>query len=405
MLRVNLRDAKPGMVLAMPARHPAAVNLVLLKIDYQLDTASITRLREIGVRMVWVRYPALNCLEKFISPVVIETHGELIREVAATFESVQNKASAKTGYDIYTTAMGRLINALVSNPQAAMFLGGLGESDSDGDAANLMRHSAVVTYVSLLMGLKLSGFLVRQRRHIDPGRASQVTSLGVGAMLHDIGTIHLPEAVQELYRQTGNDQDPQWQEHPFLGYQGVRGQIEPSAATIVLNHHQRTDGSGYAGGNMPVLAGDRIHVFARIAALADAFDELQFPVNQPERPTAQVLRYLVQPRRAQQFDAPVLLALLAVVPPFAPGSILRLSDGQWAVAIDHNVDQPCRPTVQLIPDPHCLSADDDEDRDIIDLSSCAETLKVVECDGAEVGQFSFDVPASLRPEAAAANWA
>ncbi len=88
MLRVNLRNAKPGMVLAMPARHPAAVNLVLLKIDYQLDPASIKRLREIGVRMVWVRYPALNCLDKFISPMVIERENRAEPKVLVLIELI-----------------------------------------------------------------------------------------------------------------------------------------------------------------------------------------------------------------------------------------------------------------------------------------------------------------------------
>ena len=58
----------------------------------------------------------------------------------------------------------------------------------------------------------------------------------------------------------------------------------------------------------------------------------------------------------------------------------------------------------MIPDPRLLSTDGTDDRDTIDLSPCADALKVVECDGADVSAFGFDVPAALRSEKAAPNW-
>ncbi len=59
----------------------------------------------------------------------------------------------------------------------------------------------------------------------------------------------------------------------------VKGGVPASAAQVVLNHHQRFDGSGYparvdhaTGEALPPLAGKQIPVFSRIAILADIYD-------------------------------------------------------------------------------------------------------------------------------------
>lgn len=192
--------------------------------------------------------------------------------------------------------------------------------------------------------------------------------------------------------------------HPALGYKMVHGRVAPSAATIVLNHHQRMDGSGYAGRDAAVLEGSRIHVFARIVAVAAAFDELQFPATGLQRPTVQVLRDLLSPELLPHFDEQVLLALLAVVPPFTPGSVVRLSDGQWAVPIKHNPERPCMPIVQLIADPTSLATEANQARQVIDLSDRACELTIVACDDVEVSAYRFKIPAGLGCEAATANW-
>ena len=401
MLRVNMRNAKPGMVLALPVRNPAAINQVLLKIGYPLEGVTIKRLAELGVRVVWVKYPSLTCLDQFVNASVVQAHGELIHDVTSILDDVQSKAAAKMGYSLYEESVAKLVGALVSNPRAALFLGEL----ADGEAGDLMRHSATVSYLSLLMGLKLGGYLVQQRRHIDPSRAAEVTNLGLGAMLHDIGVPQLPEPARLAYEESGNDLDPLWREHTVLGFNTVRGGVAPSAATIVLNHHQRVDGSGYAGSQTPVLAGNTIHVFARIVGLADAFDELQFPVNEPARPTVAVLQHLLQPPIARRFDEQAMRALLSVAPPFPPGSSLRLSDGKWAIAVDHNVNEPCRPTVQLLPGPASASIDTGQAGHLLDLSDCSEQLHVVECDGQDVSDSLFEMPISLRRDKVALNWA
>jgi HD-GYP domain-containing protein (c-di-GMP phosphodiesterase class II) len=400
MLRVELRDAKPGMVLALPIQNPKAPARVLLRVGYELTPEIVDKLREVGIRSIWVRYPSLAFLEKFIDAEKVQTQSAVVGQIADTFQTLQQQASAKLPYETYTKSIGQLVDYIVSHPQSAMFLGDIADASDD----DLLRHSSAVTYLAVLMGLKLEGYLVRERRHVDPARAKEVSNLGLGAMLHDVGTSQLDPEVRERYKQTGNENDPQWQEHTALGYRMVRGKIDPSAAAVVLHHHQRYDGSGHAGKDFPVLREKNIHVFARIVAVADHFDCIRSPANLPQQPTVWVLNSMLTEPLASKFDVQVLATLLAVVPPYPPGSIVRLSDGRHAVCIDHNIPNPCRPVVQIIPDPKTLSGEDLPSGPQVDLAGESPRLFVAQWDGQDVGELNFQPPSCIADHSTAPAW-
>ena len=384
MLRVDLRQSQPNMKLALPVMNPQAPDRVLLKVGFTLTPEIINKLEKVGVRSIWVRYPSLDTLSQYMDPEAVRVRQEIVRDIVDAFDKMQHQASAKLPYESYTRSVEHMIEHLATHPSAAVFLGDIADAEDD-----LMRHCASVTYLSLLLGMKLESYIVRERKHIDPARAKDLANLGVGAMLHDIGILLLPPAVRERHRGSGDDHDSQWREHPTLGFQHVRGKVEPSAATVVLNHHQRSDGSGYAGKTMPVLADKAMHVYARIAAVADHFDALRRPVGVPPQPTVWALSAMLSESERGKFDASVLRALIEAVPAYPPGTIVRLSDGQHAVAIDHNPIHPCRPTVQIIPDPATLDPNDLPFGDRIDLSELNASLYVAEAEGHDVAELNF----------------
>ncbi|MCE9591534.1 MAG: HD domain-containing protein [Planctomycetes bacterium] len=400
MLRVDLAKAMPGMTLAMPVRHPLQPRRILLKYGFQLDAGSIQSMWELGVRTLWVNFPSLSFLEKIVDPGVISAQSSIIESVSRTFEDTQRQVSARLPYGEYTRAIGELVNRLIENPQAALFMGDLMGSGAD----ELMRHSSTVTYLCLLIGLKLEGYLVKQRPHIDPARAKEVSSLGLGAMMHDVGVPKLSKQIRSRYNNTRDETDPAWREHPSLGYEIVRGHIEPSAATVVLNHHQRYDGSGYSGSSAPVLSGDRIHVFARICGLAEQFDRMRFPVGRPAVPAVAVLGAFLQPSLFRRFDPNVVRALFAVVPPYPPGSMVRLSDGRWAVVIEHVPRDPCRPTVQIIPNPATSSFANARLGETIELGTLSRTHMVIEHEGVDVSDLNFARRALLQEDVSKAAY-
>jgi len=390
MLRVDIKRAKPGMVLALPIPNPQAPARTLLKTGYALEDNMIDKLAHLGIRSAWVKCPALEFMKKYIDRESAEVRTEVVSQIADTFESLQEQANAKLSFDTYMGSIEALVSSLISNPASAVFLGDLVDGPAD-----LMRHSSTVTYLSLLLGLKLEAYLVRERPHVAPARAKEVVSLGMGAMLHDIGLAMLDEELKEQFDETGDDGDPRFREHCALGFQAVRGQIDPSAATVVLHHHQRFDGKGFTSDGFPVLDGRRAHVFSRVVAVADAFDRLREPRNLPPQSAAFVLQHMTHQRLSVQFDPAVLAALVEVVPPFAPGSIVTLSDGRHAVVTEHRPETPCLPAVQIIGDAATLDPERLEAGEVVEMAAQA-SLRVVECDGHDVRDAHFERPDPMR---------
>lgn len=391
MLRVDLEIAKPGMPLALSVYHPAQPGHILLRPHYALTENDVKLLRELRIHTIWVIYPQFKFLERYVDEKAQMAQQSALSQLGEMVEELQKESTAKLPYQLYCKSVGELIDSLASNPKAAIFMGDLSQGGDE-----LMRHSSTVMYISVLMGLKLAGFLIKQRKRVDPARAKEVTDLGVGSMVHDIGVTQLPEQVREKYQTIGDDSDPQWREHPSLGYRMVHGKIDPSAAIVVLQHHQRIDGSGYAGADWPVLRDQRIHVFARIAGLADEFDRLRHPPHGDTRPTAWALRELLSQPHEQRFESELLKALFLVVPPFPPGSVVQLSDGRWAVVIDHVTYDPCRPVVQTIPGPPGTFSDEKAHRmPELNLSDYDRNLHITRHEGSDVGDMLFDAPPLL----------
>jgi HD-GYP domain-containing protein (c-di-GMP phosphodiesterase class II) len=394
MLRVKLDTARPGIELARSVYHPVQTQHILLKQGYELQASDLPRLNRFKVRTIWARCPGFDFLSKYANDAIQVAQQPVLNLISQTFDSLQDKAAPKLPYNDYCKSMGQLVESLMHSPSAALFMGDLADNDDD-----LKRHSTAVMYMSVLMGLKLSDHLVKQRRHINPVRAKEVNSLGVGALLHDVGVARLDKKVRQRYEATGDENDPKWQEHPSLGYETVHGNVEPSAATVVLHHHQRQDGSGYAGPDKPVLSGTRLHVFARISGLADQFDRLCHPPNQPEQPAVAALGQLMDSSWTLKFEDQVLRALCLVVPPFAPGCAVRLNDDRWAVIIDHNGSDPCHPLVQIIPgQPGQIDIGSIEPGDELNLAEAG--LNVVEHDGRDVSNLNFEPPAVMAGTAA-----
>jgi len=389
MLRVPISEAQPGMRLAMPILHPRS-ELVLLTHGFELDSAHIDRLRDLHVGEVWIDYPGTELIGRFVSPVIVEQRGRLVRQVAEVFEITHRGAHARLDYGSYRTALGDLVGSLVSEPLAAAYI-----TEMAGSASCELRHASEVCLISLLLGLKLEGYLESQRKRLQPRHARNVIALGLGAMLHDVGKTRLPAEIRRRYDETRDQADRAWRKHVLIGHKMVTGSIEPAAAGIILHHHQRFDGSGFPGvpghdGVHAGLAGEAIHVFARIVSVANHFDRLRRRGDGSLAPRVRVLREMILSPRRSWFDPVVLEALLHVVPAYAPGSVVTLNTGERAVVMDWKPDRPCRPLVHVV-EPSGPPRRAHRPRPEIDLVERPD-FEIAMDDGSPVAECNFEPP-------------
>jgi putative two-component system response regulator len=99
----------------------------------------------------------------------------------------------------------------------------------------------------------------------------RLEQLRFGAILHDIGKIHIREAT---LLKTDPLNDEEWIEikrHPVIGAEMIRDiEYLAPAVPVVRHHHERWDGKGYPDG----LEGEKIPAGARIISITDSFDAM-----------------------------------------------------------------------------------------------------------------------------------
>jgi HD-GYP domain-containing protein (c-di-GMP phosphodiesterase class II) len=155
-------------------------------------------------------------------------------------------------------------------------------------------HSERVARASVLIG-RAAG--------LSPQRTS---TLHFAGMLHDVGKLGVPTRVLQKSGALTDEEFIAIARHPLRGLEMVR-EIEflGEALQGILHHHERLDGRGYPLG----LAGDLIPEFARMIAVADAFDSMTSTRSYRQaRTVEQALREL-EACTGTQFDARFVSAL------------------------------------------------------------------------------------------------
>lgn len=275
MLRVQMSQAKPGMELAQPVFHPRSPGeTVLLRAHAVLTQNTVDRLEEMGVPELWIHYPGMEMVSEFVSPKIMASRAEIAGDVSKAFIDASKGGHAKLEFQQYKASMSKLLTNLIDDPKSAIFVGEMVDA-----GAPAVRHGANVGFLSLMLGIRLGFYLMRERKYVPSRFSRDVTNLGVAGMLHDIGMMNLDPEVIERWNTNKDPDDTAWQNHVNIGYESVRGALRPSAASAVLNHHQHFDGSGFpkkerSGGEYRGAYANEIHIFSRIICAADIFDRL-----------------------------------------------------------------------------------------------------------------------------------
>lgn len=135
----------------------------------------------------------------------------------------------------------------------------------------------------------------------------QVNGIHLAGIIHDLGKIHIPS---EILSKPGRISDAEYaliKEHPQSGYDILKDVKFPwPIADIILQHHERLDGSGYPQG----LKDGDILLEARIIAVADVVEAMSS--HRPYRPGLGVESALEEIERHQRkwYDPEVVDACL-----------------------------------------------------------------------------------------------
>jgi hypothetical protein len=151
-----------------------------------------------------------------------------------------------------------------------------------------------------------AGMIARQIR-MGPARTDAIEFAG---MLHDVGKLGVPTTVLQKTGPLTEDEYAAIQLHPMRGLEIVReiGFLNEALAGI-MHHHERIDGKGYPMG----FAGHEIPEFARIIAVADAFDSMTSTRSYREAKTVPEAVAELEKGADTQFDPLVVDAFIAAL--------------------------------------------------------------------------------------------
>ena len=141
-------------------------------------------------------------------------------------------------------------------------------------------------------------------------RTDRAEAVRFAGMLHDVGKLGVPTKVLQKEGSLTEEEYATIQLHPMRGLEIVReiGFLN-EALTGIMHHHERMDGRGYPMG----FAGHEIPEFARIIAVADAFDSMTS--TRAYRKATRIAEAVEELRRGAgtQFDPKIVDAFIAAL--------------------------------------------------------------------------------------------
>jgi HD-GYP domain-containing protein (c-di-GMP phosphodiesterase class II) len=243
----------------------------------------------------------------------------------------------------------RVIVTALTDPATLACLGALRRHDD-----YFFVHALDSTVVALMIGRAL--FLPPE----------QLVRLAMGCLLHDVGMTRVDRQHWDHPGELTAEGRFLVNQHPQWGYEALR-ELRPDRPvenSVALQHHERTDGSGYprglrgtnvaTRGYLPRSLPGRILADAEIVAVADVYDALisDRPWRQALLPDV-VVRTLRQ-LAGTQLNANLVELLLTMVPPYPLGAPVIVARGKHlyhrGVVIRVHPGAFDRPTILLVQD-------------------------------------------------------
>lgn len=228
-------------------------------------------------------------------------------------------------------AIEKLIDDLTLGNETIVRLAAISDESYSQFASNAVN----VTVISIKIGVSL---------HYNK---SSLMELGMISFLRDIGLVLLSHIIEQP-RKLKISEYEEVKKHPlyterFLEGLGIRNEVFKQ---VVLQHHEREDGTGYPDR----LKGEAIHEYAKIIAVAEVYESLTH--NRPVRaglPPHTAMREILEEGVAF-FGHRVTKAFIREFGVYPVGSTVELNSGETAKVIAVHKDFPLRPVVQLIAD-------------------------------------------------------
>jgi HD-GYP domain-containing protein (c-di-GMP phosphodiesterase class II) len=228
--------------------------------------------------------------------------------------------------------VGDMVESVVRNPDAAMWIARLREED-------------IATYGH---GLQVSVYLTAFGRHLGFPKP-QLAQLAQIGLLLDIGKIKLPRYLLEKQGRYTAEEYEEAKRHVEHGIEILRNtrNIDPEVMEGVEQHHERMNGSGYPRG----FEGNEIGIYGRMAGIVDTFAALTNHRPYAAASSSYEALRSISGWAGDFFHEPLVQQFVSSIGVFPVGSLIELSTGEVAIVVAHNKVRRLKPRVLVVTGP------------------------------------------------------
>lgn len=176
----------------------------------------------------------------------------------------------------------------------------------------------------------------------------KLRAIALSGLLHDVGMFKIPKHIREKERALTDNDINLIKAHTVHTYRLILNidTIDPEIALGAFQHHERWDGTGYP----QKLSGEKIHLFGRIVAVAQAYSAMiKKRAYRNEKISFNVMKEILK-SSGKNFDPSIVTLFLDTMAIFPIGSVLQLSNKKISIVVSSNMGKPLKPIVKLILD-------------------------------------------------------
>jgi HD-GYP domain-containing protein (c-di-GMP phosphodiesterase class II) len=169
--------------------------------------------------------------------------------------------------------------------------------------------------------------------------------IALGGLLHDIGNVKVDPIILNKTNKLSEQEMHEVKKHTLLGYSILKNvpALNEGAKLCALQHHEREDGSGYPLG----LKGDKIHMYAKIVAIADIFHAMTTDRTYKTADSPYLVLEQLFTESFGKVEPSMVQTFINKATQFGNGTLVKLSDNRVGEIVFTDRSNPTRPWVNI----------------------------------------------------------
>lgn len=357
--KITVDRIQPGLHIRLPLKwhkHPFLLNSFKIK-----DHQQVSLIRQLGIKYVFLN-PKLSDVEPLAADisrledipdnsVERDLLWERKREHIQQLGSYRRRISqCEEEYSRSLSKMRSVMNKLRFRPEDVVsdtqeLIDDVVDSflEDDNVSLHLMTasegledtyyHSLNVAVLAMMLG-KAKGF-----------NSEKLKQLCFAALAHDVGKSRIPQAILRKKSALTLPEEQYFQRHTKYGLDMVMKMVDfpQSAKTVIIQHHELLDGSGYPQG----LKGNEIDELAQIVSLVSDFDSLCHSHDPKQNKIPHVALSHLYKNCKHLYDNENLAILVRLIGVYPPGTVVQLSNEMVGMVISVNAEKILSPNIMV----------------------------------------------------------